>query len=112
MDVKLPPAEREHAIRDLQHAASLLHLPERGQLNYKNAVWVSSARSNILSALRLLFELPGLPATCISVCELILKAEVALAAVDVSAVDLSVRIADGLLVQARARIEGFVARED
>jgi hypothetical protein len=110
METRLPAIEREHAVRDLQHAASLLHLPEKGSLGYKNSVWIDSARSNIFAALRLLLEFPGLPATCTSACELILKAELALASVDMTAADLSVRIADGLLVQTRARIEGFASR--
>lgn len=112
MEAKLPTLERERAVEDLEHAASLLHLSERTHLAHQNAVWINSARNDILTALRLLLELPALPQTCTSVCELILKAELALASVDLVAADhLSVRVADGLLVQARARIEGFASRK-
>jgi hypothetical protein len=112
MEAKLPTPERERAVEDLEHAASLLHLSERTHLAHENAVWINSARNDILTALRLLLELPALPETCTSVCELILKAELALASVDLVAADhLSVRVADGLLVQARARIEGFASRK-
>lgn len=110
MKTLLSTAERQLAIQDLQHAEVLLHLPMRAPLTRENTVWIASARSNILAALKLLLELPGLPETCTSASELILKAETALAAVDAAGADLSVRIADGLLVQSRARIEGFAAK--
>ena len=110
MAALLPQSERQLAIQDLQHAASLLHLPDRTQLARHDVTWINSARINILAALTLLLELPALPETCTSASELILKAEQALASVDEEAAVLSVRIADSLLLQSRARIEGFAAR--
>lgn len=106
----LSNTERQLAIQDLQHAASLLHLPDRTQLTHENAAWITSARMNILAALKLLLELPGLPETCTSATELLLKAEQALASIEEEAADLSIRIADSLLLQGRARIEGFAGR--
>ncbi len=110
MKALLTSAERQLALQDLQHAESLLHLSDRAGLTHENIVLMNSARSNILAALKLLLELPGLPETCTSASELILKAELALASVNSDGMDLSVRVADGLLLQSRVRIEGFAAR--
>lgn len=57
----------------------------------------------------LLMEYPSLPQTLLSASELIVKAELALAMIDLTGNDLSVRVADNLLLEARVRMESRAA---
>ena len=54
-------------------------------------------------------EYPSLPQTLLSASELIVKAELALAMIDLTGNDLSVRVADNLLLEARVRMESRAA---
>ena len=93
------------AVTNLRHAVGLLDL-------YRNTLasdkaYFDDARANVAAACDLLTEFPGLPRTTVSAAKLLLKAEVALAAMDWSRVNLSLRVADTLLLETRVQIESL-----
>jgi hypothetical protein len=92
------------AIENLQHSMQLLMLYER-ETSSADRVWAASARSNILNACLLLEQQGGSAEARTSAVELILKAELALASISSLQGDLSFRIADQLLLEARVEIE-------
>jgi hypothetical protein len=96
----------QRAIDNLQRALQLLGLHDRERPTPHVAL-LHAARANVFNALTLLELHPERPEIRTSVVELILKAELALAAVDLSDADLSFRIADTLLLDARVQIEAL-----
>ena len=98
----------KRTIENLQRALQLLGLHER-ELPRPHVALVHSARANVFNATALLELHPDRPEIRSSVIELLLKAELALAAVDTPATDLSLRIADQLLLEARVRVEALNA---
>jgi len=98
----------KRAIENLHRALQLLGLHDR-QHPRPHAALIHSARANVFNASALLELHPDRADIRSSVVELILKAELALAAVDNADADLSFRIADELLVEARVRVEALNA---
>ena len=93
------------AVTNLRHAVGLLDLTPVTHSSDK--VYFDNARANVAAACDLLTEFPALPQTRMSAAELLLKAEVALAAMDWSRGNLSLRVADSLLLETRVRIESL-----
>ena len=93
------------AVTNLRRAVGLLDLS--GATRASDRACIDTARANVAAACDLLTEFPGLPQTAVSVPELLLKAEIALAAVDLSRSDLSLRLADSLVLETRVRIESL-----
>lgn len=98
----------KRATENLQRALQLLGLHDRERPSAHLAL-LHSARANVFNAASLLELHPDRPEIRSSVIELLLKAELALAAVDTDA-DLSFRIADQLLLEARVRLEALDAQ--
>ena len=96
-------------IENLQRASQLLSLHHRETPSAGQAAWINSARANVLDAATLLEQHGDRAESRSSAVELILKAELALASVDSSDGDLSFRIADQLLLEARVRIQALDA---
>jgi hypothetical protein len=96
----------KRAIENLQRVSQLLGLPGL-ELPGPHVALVHCARANVFNASALLELHPERAEVRSSVIELILKAELALAAVDASDANLSFRIADQLLLEARVRLEAF-----
>jgi len=93
------------AVTNLRRAVGLLDLASAARTS--DRACIDTARANLAAACDLLTEFPGLPQTAVSVPELLLKAEIALAAVDLSRSDLSLRLADSLVLETRVRIESL-----
>jgi hypothetical protein len=93
------------AVTNLRHAVGLLDLSRITHSSDKT--YFDSARANVAAACDLLTEFPALPQTTVSAAKLLLKAEVALAAMDWSRGNLSLRVADSLLLETRVRIESL-----
>ena len=93
------------AVTNLRRAVGLLDISQ--VVRPSDRARFDSARANVVAACNLLTEFAALPQTAISVAELLLKAELALAATDWSRGDLSFRIADALLLETRVRIESL-----
>ena len=93
------------AVTNLRHAVGLLDLHRNTHASDK--VYFDDARANVAAACDLLTEFPGLPRTTVSAAKLLLKAELALAAMDWSRVNLSLRVADSLLLETRVQIESL-----
>ncbi len=93
------------AVTNLRHAVGLLDLSRVTHSNDKP--YFDNARANVAAACDLLTEFPALPHTSVSAAKLLLKAEVALAAMDWSRGNLSLRVADSLLLETRVRIESL-----
>jgi hypothetical protein len=93
-------------IENLQHSMQLLMLYER-ETGSADRVWAGSARANILNACLLLEQQGARAEARASAVELILKAELALASISSIQEDLSFRIADRLLLEARVEIEAM-----
>jgi len=93
------------AVTNLRHAVSLLDLCPRPRAADK--AYFDYARANVAAACDLLTEFPAASQTGISVAEMLLKAELALASMDWSRVALSLRVADSLLLETRVQIESL-----
>ena len=93
------------AVTNLRRAVGLLDLSRN--VYAKDRPCFDNARANVAAACDLLTEFPAVPQTAVSVAELLLKAELALALMDWSRVDLNVRVADSLLFETRVRIESL-----
>ena len=101
------------AITNLRHVVGLLDLPR--DTRSADRACFDSARANVAAACDFLTEFPGLPQTPVSVAKLLLKAELALAAAGLSRSDLSLRVADSLVLETRVRIESLdpsMSRDD
>jgi len=92
------------AVENLQRALQLLGLHDRERRDAPEDVWVLSARTYILDACTMLERQDAGAEVRTSVIELLLKAELALASVPSSNADLSFRLADQLLLEARVRL--------
>jgi hypothetical protein len=99
------------ALRNLRRALHLLALADEPTYPPADLAWLHSARTKLQLACDLLHESFQVPATR-SVSELILKAEICLAAMDVKLNPLSLRIADALLLETRVRMESRMALVD
>src|SRR4051812_42400535 len=93
------------AVTNLRHAVGLLDLYRNTQASDK--AYFDNARANVAAACDLLTEFPAFPQTTVSAAKLLLKAELALAAMDWSRVNLSLRVADTLLLETRVQIEAL-----
>jgi hypothetical protein len=93
------------AVTNLRRAVGLLDLSE--DLRESDRPFFNNARANVAAACDLLTEFPAVPQTTVSVAELLLKAELALASMDWSRVNLNVRVADSLLLETRVCIESL-----
>src|SRR5262245_44309535 len=93
------------AITNLRRAVELLDLSRNTHGSDKACL--DSARANVAAACDLLTEFPALHQTTVSVVELLVKAEVALASMDWSRGNLSLRVADSLLLETRVQIESL-----
>ena len=93
------------AVTNLRHAVGLLDLYRNTHVSDK--AYFDNARANVAAACDLLTEFPALPQTTVSAAKLLLKAELALAAMDWSRVNLSLRVADTLLLETRVQIEAL-----
>jgi hypothetical protein len=82
----------------------LLMLHER-ESNTGDRLWAGFARAHIHDACLLLEQHAGSAEALASAVELILKAELALASLSASKLDLSLRVADQLLLEARVEVE-------
>jgi hypothetical protein len=98
----------KRAIENIQRASQLLGLHDR-ELPRPHVTMVHSARANLFNACALLELHPDRPEIRSSVIELLLKAELALAAVDMADVNLSFRVAEQLVLDTRVRIEALTA---
>jgi hypothetical protein len=98
----------KRALENLHRALQLLGLQDR-ERPAPYVTLIHAARANVFNASTLLELHPDRRDLRSSVVELILKAELALAALDTSEVDLNFRIADQLLVEARVRVEALNA---
>jgi hypothetical protein len=101
------------AVTNLRRAVGLLDLYRDAHAS--DRTFVDNARANVAAACDFLTEFPAAPETTVSVAELLLKAELALAAMDWSRDNLSLRVADALLLETRVRIESldpFMSDED
>ena len=96
-------------IENLQRAAQLLALHDREAQSSSQDAWVQAARAHVVDATTLLEQHGARPESRRSAIELILKAELALASVDSPGTDLSFRVADQLLLEARVRLEAIDA---
>ena len=96
----------KRAIENLQRVLQLLGLQGPGRPRPHVAL-IHSARANVFNASTLLELHPDRAEIRASVVELLLKAELALAAVDTTNADLGFRIADQLLLEARVRVEAL-----
>src|SRR5262245_46914495 len=83
---------------NLLRAIELLNLVQGVRLKDSDVVWLQSARAKLLIACRLLEE-ANAPVTLVSVSELVLKAELCLATIDVQVNALSMRVAEAVLVE-------------
>ncbi len=98
----------EAAVPNLRRVIALLDLFRADvERQREDRVSLDSARANICAACVLLEEYPTLRQTPVTVAELILKAELALAALDLSLNGLSIRLADTLLLETRVRLESL-----
>jgi len=102
-------AEMKLVVEKLQRALQLLGVHARERQSLPEDPWIQSARTNVLDACALLERNADRPESRTSAIELILKAELALASIDLSRADLSFRVADQLLLEARVRIEALNA---
>jgi hypothetical protein len=93
------------AVTNLRHAVGLLDLSRVTRASDKASF--DNARANVAAACDLLTEFPALPQTTVSAAKLLLKAELALAAMDWSRGNLSLRVADSLVLETRVRIESL-----
>src|SRR5262245_51345933 len=100
----------QQVIENLQRAAQLLTLSDREAPPSGQVAWIQSARANVLDAVTLLEQHGDRAESRRSAIELIVKAELALASVDSPDGDLTFRIADQLLLEARARIQALEAQ--
>jgi hypothetical protein len=99
------------ALRNLRRTLELLHLSgAQPSLTPTDRAWLQGACAKISIACSLLEESAAQPGTLVSTKELILKAEISLAAMDLALNDLSLRIADSLLLQTRVRIENLTGQ--
>lgn len=105
MSHPLPDLTAE-ASQQLRRAIDLLTLAE-DQVRSRAAdlACLRGARGNLRIACSLLSESAHEPSTLSSVAALVLKAEVCLAAMDVRMNDLSLRVADALLLELRVKLE-------
>lgn len=101
-------ARMKPAIENLQRVLQLLGM-QGGERPRPHVALLHSARANVFNAATLLELHPDRAEIRTSVIELLLKAELALAAVDTPNADLSFRIADQLLLEARVRVEALNA---
>jgi hypothetical protein len=98
-------------LQNLQRSIELLDLlEETAKSSASDLAWLQGARAKLLIACNLLTESPNDRGTLVSVGELILKAELCLASMDLRVNDLSMRIAEALLLETRAKIESGSAR--
>jgi hypothetical protein len=110
--LSLPPELSASAITNLRHVIALLDLCKQDiAAQSKNVVYLSSARASVCAACVLLTEYPDVAQTRVSVPELIVKAELAVAMVELQRNDLSIRVAQNLLQETRVRIEATADRE-
>ena len=93
------------AITNLRRVVGLLDLS--GDMRASDRACFDSARANVAAACDFLTEFPGLSQTPLSVTKLLLKAELALAGMDLSRGDLSLRLADSLVLETRVQIESL-----
>lgn len=101
----LSPEMLTAAVTNLRRAVGLLDLSRATRPSDK--LHFDNARASVAAACDMLTEFPALPQTTASVAELLLKAEIALAAMDWSRVNLSLRVADALLLETRAQMESL-----
>ena len=98
----------EAAVPSLRRVIALLDLFKTDvESQRQDRVCLESARANVCAACVLLEEYPHLRQTPVTVAELILKAELALAALNLSLNGLSIRLADTLLQETRVRLESL-----
>jgi hypothetical protein len=96
------------ALRNLRRTIEFLNLSgAQRSLTPSDRAWLQGACAKLSIACNLLEESPDQPGTLVSTKELILKAELSLAAMDLQLSDLSLRIADSLLLETRVRIENL-----
>lgn len=94
------------SLRNLRRAIDLLNLVEGNALTKPSDVpWLHGARAKLFIACTLLEEAAYQPGTLTSVSELIFKAELYLASMDLRVNELSMRVADALLLQTRVKLE-------
>ncbi len=92
----------------LRRAIALLDLARAdGAVAPRDLICLNAARANAFHACQLLVGFPASEHTQVSVVELLLKAELSLAGVNLSGNDLSLRLADSLLLEIRVSIESF-----
>jgi hypothetical protein len=92
----------------LRRAIALLDFArDNGAVASRDLIWLNAARANAFNACQLLVDFPVSDYTQVSVVELVLKAEVSLAEMGVWGNDLSLRLADTLLLGVRVSIESF-----
>jgi hypothetical protein len=97
----------KRAVENLQRILQLLERPAREPQDLPEDVYAQSARNYVLEASALLAQHADSAEIRTSVVELLLKAELALASVDVSRAGLGLRLADELLLEARMRLEAL-----
>jgi|SRR5690349_17596578 hypothetical protein len=99
------------SLNSMRRTIELLNLTEEGvRSSASNLAWLRGARAKLMIACSLLDSESPQASTLVSVSELILKAELCLATIDVHVNALSMRIADALLLETRVKIENFHAR--
>lgn len=101
------PADMHQVIDNLHRASQLLAARGAAVQSSAEATWIQAAQADVLDATALLEQSGARPESRKSAMELILKAELALASVDSRDGDLSVQVADQLLLEARLRIQAL-----